>query len=56
MNKNIGQISMGETLEVFATDPAAAPDIKAWAERRGHLFLVAEPKNGCTRIVVKRNK
>lgn len=56
VNKNIGQISMGETLEVFATDPAAAPDIKAWAERRGHLFLVAEPKNGCTRIVVKRNK
>jgi TusA-related sulfurtransferase len=56
VNKNIGQINMGETLEVLATDPAAVPDIKAWAERRGHVFLAAEPKNGYTRILVKRNK
>ena len=56
VNKNIGQINMGDTLEVLATDPAAVPDIKAWAQRRGHIFLAAEPKNGYTRIVVKRNK
>lgn len=56
VNKNIGQINIGDTLEVLATDPAAVPDIKAWAERRGHIFLAAEPKNGYTRIVVKRNK
>jgi TusA-related sulfurtransferase len=55
VNKNIGQINMGDTLEVLATDPAAVPDIKAWAECRGHLFLEAEPKNGYMRIVVKRN-
>jgi tRNA 2-thiouridine synthesizing protein A len=54
VNKNIGQVPVGEVLEVLATDPAAVPDIKAWAERRGHLFLTAEPKNGYTRIIVKR--
>jgi tRNA 2-thiouridine synthesizing protein A len=43
-------------LEVLATDPAAVPDIRAWAERRGHVFLTAEQKNGYTRIVVKRNR
>jgi TusA-related sulfurtransferase len=56
VNKNIGQINVGETLEVLATDPAAVPDIKAWAERRGHVFLAAEPKNGYMRIVVKRTR
>jgi TusA-related sulfurtransferase len=56
VNKNIGQVPVGEVLEVLATDPAAVPDIKAWAERRGHIFMAAELKNGFTRIVVKRNK
>jgi tRNA 2-thiouridine synthesizing protein A len=56
VNKFITQVAPGETLEVLATDPAAVSDIRAWAERRGHLFVGAEPKNGYTRIVVKRNK
>jgi tRNA 2-thiouridine synthesizing protein A len=56
VNKNIGQINMGDTLEVLATDPAAVPDIKAWATRRGHVFVAAESKNGYMRIVVRRNK
>ena len=56
VNKSIGQVKVGEALEVLATDPAAVPDIKAWAERRGHLFLGAETKNGYNRIMVKRNQ
>jgi TusA-related sulfurtransferase len=56
VNKNIGQIPMGDMMEVLATDPAAIPDIRAWAGRRGHVFVSAEPKNGYTRIVVRRNK
>ncbi|HVP24167.1 MAG TPA: sulfurtransferase TusA family protein [Conexivisphaerales archaeon] len=56
VNKNIGTVNVGETIEVLATDPAAVPDIKAWAERRGHLFLGAEPRGGYSRILVKRTK
>ncbi len=56
VNKNIGQIGIGETMEVLATDPAAVPDIRAWAQRRGHLVISADQRNGYTRIVVQRNK
>ena len=31
----------GEVLEVWATDPAAASDVPAWARLRGHTYLGA---------------
>lgn len=54
VNKAITQVKPGETLEVLATDPAAVGDIKSWAERRGHVFVGAEKKDGYTRITVMR--
>ncbi|NLF06195.1 MAG: sulfurtransferase TusA family protein [Actinomycetales bacterium] len=33
----------GAEIEVWATDPAAEPDIRAWARMRGHTFLGAAP-------------
>jgi TusA-related sulfurtransferase len=33
----------GQVLEVWATDPAAASDVPAWARLRGHTFLGARP-------------
>lgn len=36
----------GTEVEVWATDPAAAPDIRAWARMRGHEFLGSEPWTG----------
>jgi tRNA 2-thiouridine synthesizing protein A len=56
VNRNIGEVKIGDSLEVLATDPAAVPDTRAWAERRGHIFVAAEPRNGYTSIVVKKNK
>ena len=33
----------GTEIDVWATDPAAGPDIRAWARMRGHEFLGSEP-------------
>ncbi|MFN3805054.1 MAG: sulfurtransferase TusA family protein [Pyrobaculum sp.] len=55
--KAITQIPVGETLEVLATDPAADPDIKAWAKKMGHEVVSSEKlKDGTIRVVVKRLK
>ena len=55
--KAITQINVGDVPEVPATDPAADPDIKAWAGRMGHGAISAEktPK-GHLRILVRRVK
>ncbi|ABP95703.1 MULTISPECIES: sulfurtransferase TusA family protein [Metallosphaera] len=54
--KAIKQINVGEVLEVLATDPAAKPDIEAWARRTGHQILDIQQQGGVTRILVKRAK
>ncbi|AAL64310.1 sulfurtransferase TusA family protein [Pyrobaculum aerophilum] len=55
--KAITQIEIGDVLEVLATDPAADPDIKAWAKRMGHEVISSEKlPDGTLKIVVKRLK
>jgi tRNA 2-thiouridine synthesizing protein A len=47
------QAKPGDVIEVWATDPAAAPDIKAWAARTGNQLLETAQESGYTRITVK---
>lgn len=54
--KAIKQIQVGEVLEVLATDPAAKPDIEAWARRTGHQILDIQQQGDSTRILIKRMK
>lgn len=54
--KAVKTINVGDVLEVLATDPAAKPDIEAWARRTGNQVLEAVQENGYTRILVKRLK
>ena len=54
--KAIKQIGIGEVLEVLATDPAAKPDIEAWARRTGQQILDIQQQEGITRILIKRVK
>jgi len=54
--KAMKQINIGEVLEVLATDPAAKPDIEAWARRTGNQILDIKQEGGITRILVKRVK
>jgi tRNA 2-thiouridine synthesizing protein A len=43
----------GDVLEVWATDPAADPDIRAWASRSKNEVVGTFQDKGYTRIVVK---
>jgi TusA-related sulfurtransferase len=54
--KAIKQVQVGEVLEVLATDPAAKPDIEAWARRTGQQILEITQEGGVTRILIKRVK
>ncbi|WP_338598535.1 sulfurtransferase TusA family protein [Sulfolobus tengchongensis] len=54
--KAIKQINVGEVLEVLATDPAAKPDIEAWARRTGNQIVDIQQQGGATRILIKRMK
>ncbi|MEM3329668.1 MAG: sulfurtransferase TusA family protein [Saccharolobus sp.] len=54
--KAIKQINIGEVLEVLATDPAAKPDIEAWARRTGNQIIDIQQQGGVTRILIKRLK
>ncbi len=55
-SKAINEVPVGGILEVLATDPAAEPDIKAWAQRTGHEVVQVEKAEGYIRILVKRLK
>jgi tRNA 2-thiouridine synthesizing protein A len=43
----------GEVIEVWATDPAAAPDIRAWASKTGNEFVESVEEKDYTRITVR---
>jgi len=51
----IDGISVGATLEVFATDPGSPDDFTAFAESTGHTLLEAgEDANGAFRFLLRR--
>ena len=48
--RRIGEVSIGELIELIADDPAAGPDVAAWCRMRGqHLAAAAPP-----RFIVRR--
>ena len=50
--RRIGEVEVGELVELLADDPAAAPDLAAWCRMRGQELVVAEPP----RFVVRRRR
>jgi tRNA 2-thiouridine synthesizing protein A len=48
--RRIGQVEVGELVELLADDPAAEPDLAAWCRMRGHELMVSEPP----RFLVRR--
>ncbi|MBP1449276.1 MAG: sulfurtransferase TusA family protein [Thermoproteus sp.] len=56
-SKAINNVPIGGVLEVLATDPAADPDLKAWAKRMGHEVVSSERlPDGTLRILIRRGK
>ena len=48
--RRIGEVEVGELVELLADDPAAGPDLAAWCRMRGQELVVADPP----RFVVRR--
>ena len=48
--RRIGEVEVGELVELWADDPAAEPDLAAWCRMRGQELVVNDPP----RFVVRR--
>ncbi len=54
--EEMDKLAIGDTLEVLADDPAAEPDLKAWAKRTGQQIVTIEKTNEGLRFLVKKIK
>ena len=54
--KAIGEIGIGEFLEVLATDPGSESDFQAWTRSTGNELVEQSIDNGIYRYVIKRTK
>lgn len=41
--RHLGDVAVGETIEVVADDPAAAPDVAAWCRMRSQELVSSDP-------------
>ena len=48
--RRIGEVEVGELVELLADDPAAEPDLAAWCRMRSQELVVTDPP----RFVVRR--
>ncbi len=52
---NIGDIAVGQTMAVVATDPAARADVPAWCRMRAQEYVGEDvAADGVPRFVVRR--
>ncbi len=52
--KAIGEVPVGGTLEVLATDPGSVPDFRAFCEQTGNTLLEQTETGGVYRSLIKR--
>ncbi|MFM9941191.1 MAG: sulfurtransferase TusA family protein [Hyphomicrobiaceae bacterium] len=54
--KAIGEIAVGGTLEVLATDPGAVADFQAFSRATGHVLVEHSEAAGVYRFLIQRAK
>ena len=54
--QEIDKLAIGGVLEVWADDPAAKEDLKAWAKRSGQKILAIEKTSEGMRFLIKKEK
>ena len=54
--KGMGTVAIGDTIEIWSTDPATKTDIGAWSAKVGHEFLGSLDADGYDRVFVVRRK
>jgi len=54
VKKAIGEVPIGGTLEVLATDPGSVADVQAFAQHGGHTLIEHSESGGVYRFLIKR--
>ena len=54
--QEMDKLAIGETLEVLADDPAAEPDLRAWAKQTGQKLLAVEKVSEGMRFLIQKIK
>lgn len=54
--KGIGQVKVGQIIEIKSNDKGSRKDISAWAGKVGHEFLGFVEADGHDRLMVRRKK
>ena len=54
--KAMGQVKVGQVIEVKSNDKGSRKDIAAWSTKMGHEFLGIVEAEGHDRILVRRKK
>ncbi len=52
--KHIGDVSIGDVVEVLSDDEASRVDVPVWCRMKGHTFLGIEPTATGQRLRVRR--
>jgi tRNA 2-thiouridine synthesizing protein A len=54
--KAIDGMSIGQILEMIATDPGAKADMQAWTKRTGHELVDTKEESGVLTFYIKKTK
>ena len=54
VNGAIGDVEVGEVLELLADDPSSKPDIQSWTKRTGHELISIEEDGDVFRFLIRR--
>jgi tRNA 2-thiouridine synthesizing protein A len=54
--KAVDELSVGQVLEVVATDPGSMADFRAWTKNTGHELILAEQQGDVFRYRIRKTK
>jgi tRNA 2-thiouridine synthesizing protein A len=52
--KAMKELSSGDVLEVFATDPGVEPDMHAWSKQTGNALISIDQESGVFRVLLRK--
>jgi tRNA 2-thiouridine synthesizing protein A len=52
----IRELSVGDLIEVHATDPGSVPDFAAWCTTTGHELVEGTEEDGLYRFVIRKTR